>query len=101
MRSRYSAFCAKNLDYVMETTDPQARVEMDIESTRAWMNDAEFLKLEVLSSTNEGNKGNVEFKAYYRMNGQDHVHHEFSKFRKHGGIWYFRDGRIVPAAEQK
>jgi SEC-C motif-containing protein len=98
MRSRYSAFCTKNLDYVVETTDPQARHDMDKESTRAWMNDAQFSKLEVLASLSEGNKGSVEFKAYYRMNDQDHIHHEFSKFRKQSGVWYFRDGRVIPAA---
>jgi SEC-C motif domain protein len=101
MRSRYSAFCTKNLDYVVDTTDPQARADFDKVATQSWMDGAQFSKLEVLASSNEGNKGNVEFKAYYRMNDADHIHHEFSKFRKHGGIWYFRDGRVVPVPEQK
>ncbi len=97
MRSRYSAFCTKNLDYVIATTDPQARVEVDKESTAAWMNGASFIRLEVIQSSSEGNKGSVEFKAYYRMaDGPEVIHHEFSKFRKHAGIWYFRDGKVVP-----
>ncbi len=84
MRSRYSAFCVKNLDYIVETTDPQARADMDKKSTEEWMNGAEFSKLEILKATDEGNKGTVEFKAYFKMNGADEVHHEISKFRKHG-----------------
>lgn len=96
MRSRYSAFCTKNLDYVIETTDPQARFDMDKDSTEAWMNGATFSKLDVLSSSQEGNKGTVEFKAYFRMGeGAEEIHHEISKFRKHAGIWYFRDGRVM------
>lgn len=96
MRSRYSAFCTKNLDYVFETTDPQARSDMDRGSTEEWMKNSEFTKLDVLRATNEGNKGTVEFKAYFKMNGADEVHHEISKFRKQAGVWFFRDGKVVP-----
>lgn len=95
MRSRYCAFHEKNLDYVIETTDPQALHEFDRKSTSDWMNGATFTKLEVLKSSTEGNKGIVEFKAHYRMADQDEIHHEISKFRKQGGVWYFRDGRVV------
>ena len=99
MRSRYSAFRQKNLDYVIDTTDPQARAEMDTSATLEWMNGAEFTKLEVLASKDEGNKGVVEFKAYFKMNGADEVHHEISKFRKQAGSWYFRDGKVMPPPE--
>lgn len=99
MRSRYTAFCLKNLDYIVETTDPQARFDMDTAGTEEWMKGAEFTKLDVISSSNEGNKGTVEFKAHFKMNGADHVHHEVSKFRKQSGTWYFRDGRVIAAKE--
>ena len=95
MRSRFSAFCEKNLDYLMATTDPQTRLDFDFDATREWAEAAEFLKLEVLRSTQEGNKGIVEFKAHYRMpNESPTVHHELSKFRKQAGHWYFREGRV-------
>lgn len=97
MRSRYSAFCTKNLEYVIETTDPQARHDMDREGTKAWMDGAEFTKLEVLNSSFEGNKGTVEFKAYFKMaDAPAEIHHEISKFRKQGGVWFFRDGKVIP-----
>lgn len=96
MRSRYSAFVEKNLDYIFETTDPQARADFDLPGTREWAEQSKFVKLEVLTSTNEGNKGSVEFKAHFHdKDGNLHVHHEMSKFRKQGGLWYFRDGRMV------
>lgn len=95
MRSRYSAFCVKNLEYLRNTTDPQTRLGFDFEATREWAENAKFLKLEVLSSSEEGNKGLVEFKAHYQMPGEDlEIHHEISKFRKQAGQWFFREGKV-------
>lgn len=97
MRSRYSAFCLKNMDYVKKTTDPQAI--MDWAANETWAQEAEFIKLLILKSSDEGNKGLVEFQAFYKMEvkgqRQELSHHEVSRFRKHQGIWYFRDGRVV------
>lgn len=95
MRSRYTAFATQNFDYIMRTTDPQARTDMDLDGTKEWMENAQFLRLEVIRAVDEGNKGVVEFKAYFKMNGSDHVHHELSKFRKLNGTWFFRDGRLI------
>lgn len=95
MRSRYTAFATKNTDYLEETTDPQASQEFDFEANEEWARNAEFTGLEILSAKEEGNKGFVEFRARFRMNGEDHVHHEKSKFRKQGGVWFFRDGKVV------
>jgi len=96
MRSRYTAFALQDMDYVRATTDPQTVLKMDVEASREWAESSEFVRLEVLQSSSEGNKGAVEFKAHFKTaDGQTHVHHEFSKFRKQAGIWYFRDGRVV------
>lgn len=95
MRSRFAAFAVKNIDYVRNTTDPQALSEFDEAGTKEWAEKSEFFKLEILSASNEGNKGTVEFKAHFRTEGKEHVHHEISKFRKHQGTWYFRDGRVI------
>jgi SEC-C motif-containing protein len=101
MRSRYSAFVEKNLDYVQGTTDPQALKDFDRASTEQWMNEATFTKLEVLKASDEGNKGTVEFKAHFTMAGKDEVHHEISKFRKQAGVWYFRDGKVIPPPPER
>lgn len=102
MRSRYTAFSLKKMDYVRDTTDPQAMSETDWAAQDAWAEQAKFTKLEVLSAKEEGNKATVEFKATFTAEGQEHVHHERSKFRKHGGVWYFREGTEVrpPAKNQ-
>ena len=102
MRSRYSAFCTKNLEYVEATTDPQAMSDFDRESTRAWMDGAKFSQLEILSSSMEGTKGRVEFKAHFQMaDAPPEVHHEISRFRKQAGTWFFREGKIVPPPAPK
>lgn len=100
MRSRYCAFVHKNIDYLYESLDPQARGDWDQKGTEEWANNAEFLGLEIIKSSYEGNKGSVEFKARFLMEAvpgegkKEHVHHELSKFRKQGGVWYFRDGKV-------
>lgn len=101
MRSRYTAFALKKMDYVRETTDPQAMHETDWQAQDDWANNAEFTKLEILSAKDEGNKGFVEFKATFKINGEEHVHHERSRFRKHGGVWFFREGTEVRPPPKK
>lgn len=94
MRSRYSAFCEQNMDYIAETTDPQAMGAYDMKANEEWARTSKFHKLEILNSSQEGNKGTVEFKAWFQTgNGPEQIHHEVSKFRKQAGVWYFRDAR--------
>lgn len=96
MRSRYTAYTQKNMDYIESTTDPQGFTALDMQANKDWANEVTFTKLEILNSQDEGNKGTVEFKAYFTTkDGAEHIHHEVSKFRKLSGTWYFRDGRIV------
>ncbi len=98
MRARYSAFATKNMNYIYETTHPQARFEFDRKANQEWADQAEFLKLEVLNSSDEGNKGIVEFKAHFKMkDSEPAIHHEVAYFRKQEGTWYFRDAKIVKA----
>ena len=92
MRSRYSAFCVKNTDYLKATTDPQ--LDIDWTANEDWANKATFTGLEVLKSSQEKNKGLVEFKAHFKVKDESHTHHEVAHFRRHQGQWFFREGRI-------
>src|SRR5437870_1004722 len=65
MRSRYTAYALKKMAYIKDTTDPQAASEVDMVATEKWAQQAKFFKLEILRSTDEGNKGIVEFKAHF------------------------------------
>jgi SEC-C motif-containing protein len=100
MRSRYTAFKLKNLEYILATTDPQAVAEINHQANQEWSENSEFTKLIVISASEEKIKATVEFKAYYQTrDGAEHIHHEISKFRKHSGVWYFRDGKVVASTK--
>ncbi|WP_457595978.1 YchJ family protein [Hydrogenimonas sp.] len=92
MRSRFTAYVKGNVDYLVETDFH----EVDVEATKAWMEEARFFRLEILK-TYKGKaldkKGRVEFKAHYRTpEGQERVHHELSDFEKYKGRWYYSGG---------
>ena len=100
MRSRYCAFHFRNIEHLRQTTDPQTIAQMDWDANEKWAQSASFLKLEVLSSSEDGTKGQVEFKAHFTL-GSDpkiHIHHEISRFRKQAGHWFYREGKTTPAA---
>lgn len=96
MRARYCAFLKKEYDYLEETLDPQTALTFDNEGNKSWAESVQLQRLEIIRSEESGNKAIVEFKAYFKNLSDDseHVHHEISKFRKQGGIWYFREGKV-------
>lgn len=89
------------MQYLRETTDPQTLGQIDDEANREWAENAKFLKLEILSATEKGTKGLVEFKAHYSMNDEAYIHHEVSTFRKQAGEWFFKSGKIKGESEQE
>lgn len=97
MRSRYTAFALKKIQYLQETHDPQKAENFDFAENKNWAEQATFTRLEVLHSESSGNKGQVEFKAHYQIDGEEHIHHEISKFRQQAGQWYYREGRMIPS----
>ena len=93
MRSRYCAYAKKQIEYLMDTWDAQVRTDLIVSQVKEWADQAIFYKLEILNHSEEKNKGTVEFKAHYKLDGEDHCHHEKSLFRKQKGQWYYREGR--------
>ncbi len=85
MRSRYTAYVVKNLDYLVRTTHPSARTEGLAESIRAWMRKVEWIKLNIVAT--EGDR--VEFLAEYLTDMAPGRHHECSIFKKSDGEWYY------------
>lgn len=98
MRSRYSAYVLKDVDYLLHTTHPSTRKCHDRESIKNWAEQTSWQKLEIIS-TADGNskdkKGAVEFKAHYLDAGSEpHIHHEYSRFLRELGKWFFVDGKV-------
>ena len=40
-------------------------------------------------------EGGVEFRAYFRVNGEDLVLHERSRFTKRARRWFYLDGQVL------
>ncbi|MGR8932345.1 MAG: YchJ family protein [Gammaproteobacteria bacterium] len=98
MRSRFTAYAYRNADYLLSTWDTTKRpTTIDFsKETAHWQN------LEILNckkgSAKDG-KGLVEFKAYYRQDGEAYFMHEISRFLKSSGRWLYLDGVIKAAGK--
>jgi SEC-C motif-containing protein len=92
MRSRYTAYTQGNIDYLARTMKSPAADKFDIESTREWAANITWLKLEVMGAASDGDKGFVEFAAYFSQNNKKYLMHELSQFHLENGLWYYVDG---------
>jgi SEC-C motif-containing protein len=98
MRSRYSAYVFKEIDYLTATLAPEALEGHDEKSVREWAETAEWLGL-TIHDTWAGQEGDeagiVEFSANYAIDGEEQTHRERSEFRNEGGKWLYVDGHMV------
>ncbi len=95
MRSRYSAFVARDWEYLNRTR--QTRDNDPPTPDMVW------LGLEVLATQAGGTEdkaGTVEFVARYSHQGSDAALHEVSRFEKADGEWLYVDGTF-PRPDKK
>lgn len=91
MRSRYSAYCLKKIDYIIESTYPTERKFYPKAKLLDWADSVQWIKLEIVAARREY----VEFKAYFTEgNPEIRVHHEKSLFKQENGSWYFYSGEV-------
>lgn len=98
MRSRYSAYVLREIDYIVDTTHPGSREHLDRESIQAWSCRAEWQGLELIETVagrNDDRTGQVEFIARYSEKGEQKTHHERAFFEQEDGRWFFKDGEPV------
>jgi SEC-C motif-containing protein len=97
MRSRYSAYVERAIDYLGETLHPAHRGDWDREATRRWAENAEWISLEIVD-TGAGRdndiEGWVEFVATFSEGGRVQHHRERSRFAREDGRWYYVDGEM-------
>jgi SEC-C motif-containing protein len=98
MRSRYSAYANGNYEYIVKTTHPKYRNNLNTATLKADCDKLTWLRLEVLDSfkgTKSDKIGKVEFKAYYvePATGPG-VIHERSRFKRQHGEWLYLDGQF-------
>ncbi|MES2475209.1 MAG: YchJ family metal-binding protein [Verrucomicrobiota bacterium] len=96
MRSRYSAYFFRLVDYLVSTTHPDKRdanLKSLIEESIYQVN-WRFLTIVGTSKGQKGDKtGKVEFIAEYFEDEQPHELHERSRFKRHKGDWKYFDGK--------
>ena len=92
MRARYTAHVKQEIDFVVDTHNPERIKQLDRDATEKWASESEWLGLEIIRSETSGSKGTVEFIARFRQNETDYDHHEISSFIKTDGEWFFEDG---------
>jgi len=106
MRSRYTAYVVKNIDYVDETQVNSAEEKFDKEEALKWAESSDWMGLDILKTVKgevEDNTGTVEFVAHYKdkASGTELHHRETSLFTKVSGEWKFKEGHIYGGQPQK
>jgi len=83
MRSRYSAFVTGDIEYLVRELEENCRA-------------LTWLSLFVISSSEQGDRGEVEFVAYAQQGSQCVDLHERSAFIKEDGKWHYVNGEVLP-----
>ncbi len=102
LRARYTAHSVGAVDFIISSTHPDSRGDVDREATARWAERSEWLALEV-RSTQKGaandDAGHIEFVANYRdAQGRRQAHHELAEFVRVEGSWFFKDA-VAPATD--
>ena len=96
MRSRYSAYFFRLVDYLVTPTHPDSRdrdLKARLEET---IHEANWRFLTILGFSKGGSAdkmGKVEFRAEYFEDGEARELHERSRFKRYQGIWKYLDGK--------
>ena len=91
MRSRYSAYCLGNENYLLKTWHPSTRPN----SLHLHEGAVKWTDLEIIAAPDaEGNEATVEFVARYKQNGRAGRLRENSRFRRDGSQWFYLDGTL-------
>lgn len=98
MRARYTAHALVEVDFIIKSHDSKTRNEISKEDTKSWAENSVWEGLEIIRTEKgleEDKEGIVEFKAFYKVDGVKHTHHEEASFVKKRGSWYFEDSKMI------
>lgn len=97
MRSRYTAFCVGNIEYLLRTHLTEKASADEAAQLRSTIANTQWLNLEILHTETTGDRGVVEFAAHYKEKSGLGQLHERSNFLKKEGHWFYTDGIHLPA----
>lgn len=94
MRSRYAAYAlGDHGDYLLRTWFPATAKGLTVESL--CRRSCDWTRLEILRKSLDGNRGTVEFNAWFRrQGGEEEVLHEKSVFQRVNGRWLYVGGEV-------
>lgn len=92
MRSRYSAYAKGAYPYILATYATPPRLSLSASSLAEHDKATHWRRLELVQAQDN----EVEFKAYYQVQGQYYLMHEVSEFVQENGEWRYSDGHIQP-----
>ncbi|MET1255706.1 YchJ family protein [Aliikangiella maris] len=97
MRSRYTAYYLKQVDYLINTHWPIDQTQRT--SLQSSIQQTHWAGLKILQSNRGGSsdqQGEVEFVAFYIENNQILQIHEKSNFEKYDDCWFYINGKHLP-----
>jgi SEC-C motif domain protein len=97
MRSRYSAFCIKDIEYLIFTHHPSRQQPNEVDFLTQTFQNTHWLGLKILKtkkSRTDNQIGYVEFVAFFQNDPIGQLH-ENSKFIYENGQWYYLGGVIL------
>jgi SEC-C motif-containing protein len=98
MRSRYTAFCVKDIEYLISTHHPSGRQDNEQDLLTNTIHETQWLGLKILKTDmdpDDTHTGFVEFTAFYKTQNTNGQLHERSKFIHEAGQWYYLDGEFM------
>jgi SEC-C motif domain protein len=100
MRSRYSAYCHRDVEYICRTYHSSVRSANPKSTIAAFANGSHFIELNVLSSEQNAEEGFVCFKIKYIQGNGLYAFSERSRF-VYSDAWYYVDGVLTEAVPVK
>lgn len=90
MRSRYTAFCLNELQYLQKTWHPETfPADLALDEPAKWIG------LEIISASEEiDDEAEVEFRAKSIFDNRLELLHEISLFYKVDGLWLYHSGEF-------
>lgn len=93
MRSRFTAYARRDVPYLLASWDVKKRpAKIDFSKETAQWHSLTIIK--VKNGGAKDKKGVVEFKAFYRQDGEECYMHEVSHFIKAGQRWQYVSGVV-------
>lgn len=101
MRSRYTAFVQRQLDYVEQTHAPEIRDDFNRAEAERLAEECEWHGLDIRRATEDGDTAEIEFVIRFRRDQQEMVQAEVATFRRENGQWLYVKGDLNPLIVQR